>query len=184
MRGRGHESRRHRGDENRDAPRLSKRYRRATYAIAAGVWLTGVLWLVAHYFFRHEGEFGIEPSASESWWLRLHGAFAFVSLWAAGLVWALHARHGITRRKRRPTGLVLIGVFVALAVSGYLLYYASGDGARDVVRLLHWSFGLAVAVPFLIHALSARAARLAARQSERPGGRQDFQHTKAVDGPP
>lgn len=145
--------------DSSQAPRLSTTHRRMTYAILAGAWITGVLWLITHYFFTHRGQFGVEPSALEPWWLRLHGAAAFLALGLAGLVWAMHARLGIARHKRRPTGLILIGAFVLLAISGYLLYYATGDGIREVVSLIHWIVGLAVAVPFLLHSVTARAAR-------------------------
>ncbi len=149
-------------------------HRRSTYVILACTWFTGVLWLVTHYFFTHQGEFGVEPSAMEPWWLRLHGAAAFFSLWLAGLIWAVHARQGIARTKRRPSGLLLIGSFVVLALSGYLLYYSTGEVARDVVRLLHWSLGLAAAIPFLLHSLKARAAR---KRPAAPATRQVAHHT-------
>ena len=165
MKPRSHGTHRSRRDESRESLRLSKTHRRTTYVILAWTWLSGVLWLITHYFFTHTGEFGVEPSALEPWWLRLHGAAAFFSLWLGGLIWAMHARHGITRAKRRPSGLLLIGAFVLLAISGYLLYYLTGDDARDAMRLVHWLLGLAVAIPFLLHSLSARSARKAGLSS-------------------
>ena len=169
-----HGHRRSRPENSAETPRLSKMHRRSTYVILACTGFTGVLWLVTHYFFTHQGEFGVEPSAIEPWWLRLHGAAAFFSLWLAGLIWAVHARQGIARTKRRPSGLLLIGSFVVLALSGYLLYYSTGEVARDVVRLLHWSLGLAAAVPFLLHSLKARAAR---KRPAAPATRQVAHHT-------
>lgn len=175
MKGRSRDGRRVRRDGFRETPRLSATYRRTTYAILACTWLTGVLWLIVHYFFAHQGEFGIEPSSFESWWLRLHGAAAFLSLWLAGLLWAMHARHGIRRAKRRRSGLLLIAAFLLLAVSGYLLYYATGDGLREAMRLLHWVLGVAAAIPFLLHSLGARSERKAAVAPAVPAARAPHQ---------
>lgn len=144
--------------------RLSARHRRLVYVTFAAVWLTGALWLVFHYFLRYQGEFGAEPHPLEAWWLRLHGAGAFVALWLGGVVWAVHVRHGLSRPKRRRSGIVLIAMFVVLAASGYLLYYVSEDALRDAVRLLHWLVGLSLVVPFLIHSLRARRVRKAAQK--------------------
>ena len=143
--------------------RLSHRHRRLVYGILAAVWLSGVLWLIFHYFMMRRGEFGAEPHPLEAWWLRLHGAAAFAALWLGGLVWAMHIRMGLARPRRRISGIVLIALFVVLAASGYLLYYAGDDALRDAVRLLHWLVGVVLIVPFLFHSLCARSVRHAWR---------------------
>lgn len=139
--------------------RLSPRHRRLVYGTFAAIWITGILWLIFHYFLQRQGEFGLESHPLEAWWLRLHGAVAFVALWLGGVVWIVHVRHGLSRPKRRVSGIALIAMFAVLAASGYLLYYASDDALRDAVRLLHWLVGLGLAVPFLIHSLRARRTR-------------------------
>ncbi|HEY8010861.1 MAG TPA: hypothetical protein VIE67_07650 [Rudaea sp.] len=139
--------------------RLSRSHRRMVCGILTAAWLSGILWLVFHYFLMRRGEFGAEPHPLEAWWLRLHGAAAFASLWLGGLVWAVHVRSGLARPKRRISGMLLIALFVVLAASGYLLYYAGDDALRDAVRLVHWLIGVALIVPFLIHSLRARSAR-------------------------
>jgi hypothetical protein len=139
--------------------RLSPCHRRLAYSVLALAWLTGILWLVFHYFLNRQGEFGSEPHPLEAWWLRLHGVAAFASLWLGGLLWGLHVRPGLTRPNRRTSGIVLIALFALLVLSGYLLYYAGADWLRDGVRLVHWLVGLFLVLPFLIHSLRARAAR-------------------------
>ena len=66
--------------------RLASRHRGLAYATFAAIWFTGILWLIFHYFLQRQGEFGAEPHPLEAWWLRLHGAVAFVVLWLAGLL--------------------------------------------------------------------------------------------------
>jgi len=151
----------HRRAHGEHGLRLSPRHRRLAYAAFAAIWATGILWLFFHYFLQRQGEFGAEPHPLEAWCLRLHGMAAFVALWLAGLLWAVHVRHGLARPKRRVSGIALIAMFAVLAASGWLLYYASDDALRDVVRLIHWLVGLALIVPFLVHGLRARRLRRA-----------------------
>ena len=64
--------------------RLSARHRRVVYASFSILWLSGVLWLLFHYFLQRTGTFGNEPHALEPWWLRLHGLAMMVMLITAG----------------------------------------------------------------------------------------------------
>jgi hypothetical protein len=139
--------------------RLSLRRKQALYAIFGGAWVTGILWLVFHYFLMRQGDFGLEPHPLEAWWLRLHGACAFASLWLAGLLWAVHVRPALARPGRRRSGILLLVMLGVLAVSGYLLYYAIDDGVRDWTRLLHWLVGLSLAPVLIVHVLRGRAKR-------------------------
>jgi hypothetical protein len=69
----------------------------------------------------------------EQWWLRAHGAFAFGSLW-------------------------LLGVYIWLVLTGYLLYYAGGDAFRAAVSVGHWTAGLAALFFLLLHRRIRRSA--------------------------
>ena len=149
--------------------RIGARYRRAVNIIAAGVWATGVLWLVFHYFLREPGAFGPAPHPLEAWWLRLHGAFAFGALWTLGLLSASHLLSGWVSRRRRSSGASLLAVAVVLTLSGYLLYYAGSDVVRPAVAVLHWSVGLAAPLAFVWHRYLSTRGR----------GRSDFTGTDA-----
>jgi hypothetical protein len=131
--------------------RIPRRRRMSLYVALAVLFGSGILWLVFHYFLMRRGEFGMEPHALEAWWLRLHGAAAFVILWFAGLLWGTHARPNLMRQRWRASGIVIVTLLALLAISGYLLYYAANDGLHDAARLVHWVLGLSLAVPLLIH---------------------------------
>jgi hypothetical protein len=135
--------------------RLSQARQRALYATVGAIWLTGILWLVFHYFLSRQGQFGVEPHPLELWWLRLHGAAAFLALWYGGVLWVVHLRPALKQTKWRKSGIALVVLFGVLVASGYLLYYGSGERLRDWVALLHWIIGSAVIVPLLIHVLRA-----------------------------
>ena len=132
-------------------PSLSRPRRLALYIIGIGVWLSGGLWLLFHYFLVQQGEFGPTPHPLEPWWLKLHGAFAFATIWIFGLLWGVHVTRFWPSGRRRWSGGVMTGVLAWLIVSGYLLYYIGEDKARSVVSILHWGLGLACPVFFLWH---------------------------------
>ena len=147
--------------------RLSRRVRAAVYVVFGLAWGTGILWLVFHYFLMRQGEFGVEPHPLEAWWLRLHGAGAFAVLWLGGLLWGVHARPALVHKRWRSSGIGIFIVLGLLALSGYLLYYASNESLRDWVRLVHWVLGLSLSVPLLIHVLGARAWRRRQKYAKR-----------------
>ena len=135
---------------------LSRRTRLAISLVGLGLWATGALWLIFHYFMRPVGEFGPEPHALEPWWLGLHGLFAFLSLTMIGLLCGLHVGKAWTSRRRRWSGSFLFGVLVLLSVTGCLLLYVGDDGAWGLTTPIHWMVGLALPVLYGLHRLIGR----------------------------
>jgi hypothetical protein len=134
---------------------LSRRAKNSIYAALGLTWGSGVLWIILHYFFWRQGDFGDEPPALEHPMLVLHGACAFAMLWLAGWLWNAHVQPWWSSQRRRGSGIVLIALGAVLIVSGWLLYYAGGDEVRRWTSVVHWAIGLALAVPVLVHALRA-----------------------------
>jgi hypothetical protein len=130
---------------------LRSKGRVAAYAITAGVWTSGVAWLLFHYFLRRQTEFGLEPHPLEHWWLRLHGAFAFATLWLIGFLSAGHILNGWAAGRRRWSGAFLLAAACLLTITGYLLYYAGGDVFRKSTSLIHWELGIFSALLLLSH---------------------------------
>ena len=143
------------------APRLylTRRGKFAIYGVLGATWGSGVLWLVVHYFLARQGEFGAEPHPLEHWSLALHGAGAFATLLLGGWLWKAHVAPWWDSPNRRRSGIVLIVLGAVLIVSGYLLYYASGDALRDLIGKLHWIVGVLLALPVLVHALRSSRYR-------------------------
>lgn len=135
------------------------RHRYLVWPIVLGVWLSGALWLVFHDFLMRPGEFGLTAHPLEQWWLRAHGAFAFASLWLLGFLSVAHVGGRWAWRRQRRSGLVLLGIYVWLVVTGYLLYYAGGDQFRAAASLGHWSVGLVALIFLLLHRRIRRGAR-------------------------
>ncbi|HZP86748.1 MAG TPA: hypothetical protein VFB54_07990 [Burkholderiales bacterium] len=139
--------------------RLTAGHKRWVYRAGALVFVTGVLWLVFHYFLRIHGEFGETPHPLEAWWLRLHGAGAMLALLVVGSLLPIHIRTGWHHRRNLWPGFSLLAVTVALALTGYALYYFGGESLRPVLSVVHWGVGLLAAGVMLWHIRSGHATR-------------------------
>jgi hypothetical protein len=84
--------------------RLSRARRAGISAVGIGIWLTGVLWLVLHYFVAYPGRFGPARSPLEPWSLTLHGAFGFAAIWIFGLLRDVHVQTRWPARQALPVG--------------------------------------------------------------------------------
>lgn len=137
----------------RKSARFGRSRRWALYLIGIGVWLSGGLWLLFHYFFLEQGEFGPKIHPLEPWWLKLHGAFGFAAIWIFGLLWGVHVSRAWPDLRRRWSGGLMTGIFAWLILSGYLLYYVSNENARSIVSVVHWGIGLVSPICFGFHRL-------------------------------
>ena len=136
------------------AVRLPRVFRLGLYLAGLGLWLSGALWLACHYLLERPGEFGVTVHPLEPLWLALHGAFAFLALWAFGLLWGAHIAPGWSGGRRRASGAWLVGGVIWMSATGYLLYYLGNEHARSAASLLHWSVGLACPALFATHRLA------------------------------
>jgi hypothetical protein len=143
--------------------RLSPRHRLWIYWSAAAVFATGALWLLFHYFVQVEGEFGPAPHPLEHWWLRLHGFAAMLCLVLVGTLLPIHIRRGWHQRRNVTAGLLLVGIALLLALSGYALYYFGGEQTRPWISLFHWVLGLVAPAAMVGHLVTGRSTRSALR---------------------
>lgn len=120
---------------------------------------TGSTWFALHRWFQQEGEFGPEKSPLEPWLMRVHGASAFLILIGFGYLLASHIHIGWRSKRNRPAGIAVLSWVLLLIGSGYLLYYASGDGIRDSVGLAHLALGLSLPVTLGLHVWRGQHSR-------------------------
>lgn len=138
--------------------RLSRARRLSVYLVALGLWGSGATWVLLRYAFQRQGPFGAEPHPLQPWALKVHGAFAFATLWLLGALWAAHLVNGWRAGRRRFSGAVLFGLAVLLIVTGWLLYYAGDDDLRGVVAIVHWAVGLGAPLAFVLHRFARERA--------------------------
>lgn len=150
--------------------RLGAHHKRLSYATFALLWTSGALWILFHYFFGTEGEFGPEPHPLEIWWLRLHGLAAMLTLVIVGTLVTDHVRLGWQRRKNRRTGAPMLALLAWLAATGYALYYFSSDENAAWLPVFHWAAGLALPLALGVHVLASRQRRPRSRRLAAPRG--------------
>jgi hypothetical protein len=149
---------------------LSRSRLRAFYVTGVGVWLTGGLWLLFHYFVTKQGEFGPQSNPLEPWWLKLHGAFALAATWFFGLLWGTHMTVAWPSARRRRSGGVLGGVVLWLIITGYLLYYVGNDTARAIVSMGHWVIGIACPLLYWVHRKRKKRSLQLSRPAQNQSG--------------
>ncbi len=147
------------------------------YAAGSLLLLSGVGWLVGHYFLRAPGAFGAAPHPSEAWWMRLHGAAVIVFLVVFGALLPGHVVQNWRHRMNRYSGLSVITVVVLLALSGYGLYYLVDERLRNLTSTLHWLLGLSALLVLVLHVILGK--RMAARARAR---RHAFRLQRAASG--
>lgn len=130
---------------------MPKLLRHSTYVVGGGLWLSGCIWLVLHLFFQTPTQFGAEPHVWEPPLLLIHGVLGVPALYLLGWISARHALDGWRMARRRLTGGIISSVLVILALSGFGLFFVTGDAVRTTVALLHEILGVACLVPALAH---------------------------------
>lgn len=148
-------------------PRLPSDKRLSVYVVGLGLWTTGGLWLLLHYFFQQETPFGPAPHPLEFWSRAAHGAFGFAALWLFGMLCGTHVVEGWRSLRRRWSGSVMFAIFAWLVVSGYLLYYLGGEQSLALTTILHWAIGLLCPLLFVLHRFAASTTKRVAT-SNRP----------------
>ncbi|HEU4621872.1 MAG TPA: DUF4405 domain-containing protein [Burkholderiaceae bacterium] len=139
-----------------EAVRLERWHRWSVYGSIIAITVTGLAWLVLHYFGRTAGEFGDVIHPAEPWTLKLHGLGGFVLLFFGGSLLNGHIRKAWRVKRNRLSGGLLAAVLVVLVATGWLLYYAGSPALRDVVSLAHWLIGLTLTGLVIWHVVRGR----------------------------
>ncbi|HNL32874.1 MAG TPA: hypothetical protein PKI23_10920, partial [Pseudomonadales bacterium] len=155
--------------------RLSSTHKRLIYLVFALLWMSGALWLLSHYFFAIEGDFGPTPHPLEKWALRLHGFTAMLALIAVGSLATHHMRLAWSRKQNHRSGMAMFTLNAWLAATGYALYYFATDDNAAWLPLLHWVVGLALPPALVAHVVVGRRrtshGRLQPKKQPRVAGR-------------
>lgn len=131
--------------------KLSQRHELWVYSLGMLLLVSGLGWLIAHYFLASAGDFGESHHASEPWWLRLHGAGAMGFLVVFGAVLPVHVVRAWHLKKNRHSGGFMIAVVLILVITAYGLYYAGDDKFRVWLSAVHWITGFLAAAGLTVH---------------------------------
>jgi hypothetical protein len=144
----------------RAAPRapMARGMRVAVLTAGALLWLSGALWLAAHFAFPQHNEFGWLPNPWEAPLLRVHGLVAVGAVFLFGWLGAGHILARWYAAANRVSGLWLAGCASVLVVSGYALYYTTG-APHEGAAALHEGLGLLALAAAVAHGRRLRTAR-------------------------
>jgi hypothetical protein len=137
---------------------MSRATRAGILLICSVLWLSGALWLLAHFAFPAHNEFGALPNAWEAPLMRVHGLIAVAAVFLFGWVGAGHILARWSAATNRLSGLWLLGFAVVLVLTGYALYYSDGALHAGAAAVHEW-FGLVAILAALAHWLRIRAGR-------------------------
>jgi hypothetical protein len=135
-------------------PKLGSFRRWAVYVLVASLFASGAAWLWVHLRTPDDAI----PSALEPWAMKLHGAAALLVTYLAGTMLYGHMLTAWRQRRNRVTGCLVTATFLLLALTGYGLYYFSGDGLRQFNEWLHWLLGFASPAALVLHVWRGRRA--------------------------
>ena len=121
--------------------------------------LSGLLWLLAHYLLRTQGEFGVVVNPLEPISLKIHGAAMMITLFTAGAMMPGHAHMHWRNNRNRLPGILMMVSLVLLVLSGWLLYYIANESNHDIISLIHWGIGLGMLAVLVWHRVSGLASR-------------------------
>jgi magnesium-transporting ATPase (P-type) len=138
-----------------DSIRLKRLQRYVLYAVLALLFLSGVAWAYWNYL-RSPGDFEISVKA---WAMKIHGAAAMAILVLIGMLLVGHVRFAWRACRNRANGSIFLSAFAVLAITGYGLYYAGGEGLRAWTSWTHLVVGLALPILLLIHIFQGRRTR-------------------------
>ena len=113
--------------------------------------LSGITWLIGHYWLEIQGEFGPEKHPLEIWSLRLHGLLALFGVLSIGMLVEHHIKTYLKHKRRWWTGIPFLIISVWLILSGYMLYYLCEEDWRVVFSLGHWISGLLCVIIAWLH---------------------------------
>jgi len=129
---------------------MSRALRATVLAVCALLWLSGCAWLVVHFAFAQQTQFGPLPNPAEAVLLRVHGIVAVAGVFLLGWVAAGHLIDRWGGSRNRLSGIVLAGSAALLVLSGYALYYTTG-ALHEVAAAVHECLGVAALVAALAH---------------------------------
>ena len=136
--------------------RLPQWQRRAFYGIFGVLLASGAAWLMAHFYLRGAGEFGMAVHPLEPWSMKLHGAAAMAALWLIGTMLHLHIRRGLAAGRNLPAGWSMLVLLLLLTLTGYALYYIAGEESRPLWSVIHWAAGLLLPALVWLHVATGR----------------------------
>lgn len=131
----------------------------------AAVIVSGLAYLILKYLVRTDDPFALINHPLQPWMLKFHLVAAPCLVFMFGVFWEWHVAAKIRNghKTNRTSGLVSIGSFVAMTVSGYLIQIVESEGSRWWAVVVHIASSVLFTAVYLVHQwVSIRLRRKAA----------------------
>lgn len=156
---RDHERRDHdRRDIAHVPPRLGVLRRVGIWSTLGVLAASGALWLYIQYGYTPPND-DFEPHRIQGPAMQVHAAAALLSLLIAGSLFDTHMRVAWRRLRNRVSGTLMTATGVAVAASGYGLWYFNGDELHNAAEIIHWVTGFGLPLLAGLHVWSGRRSR-------------------------
>jgi hypothetical protein len=139
-----------------DSIRLGPWHQGTVYGATALLVVSGVIWILLHFFMVTQGEFGETHHPLENWMLKTHGGAAMAGLIIYGSLLPIHIRRAWAIRRNIFLGIGLVLLMLLLTITGYLLYYAGGEDTRPIISAAHWILGIGAPLLLTWHVVSGK----------------------------
>ena len=135
--------------------------KRIFQALLAFVTLSGVVYLITRYAIENDDPFSVVNHPLEPIAFDLHIMLAPFLMFSAGALMRSHAWEKFKSKKlvRRRSGIILAGLFMTMAATGYWLEVTSRPLLADTLRVLHILSGVAFVGTYLGHLASGFVRR-------------------------
>ena len=141
-----------------------KRWERWTFnTLSVAVIVTGFAYLWMKYFAQTDDPFAVVNHPWQTSMLSLHVVVSPALILIFGIIFNSHVMKKLsaTRLPNRRSGLVSLGTFAAMIVSGYLLQVSSSETWLQAMLVLHLASGTVFAIVYAVHlVISAKLARV------------------------
>lgn len=108
------------------------------------------------------------PGGSRSLVAALHGFTATALLVLVGALLPVHVRGGLRLARNFVSGILLLTVLAALALTGWAIYYVINEDLSVFASMLHLGAGLAILAPLSVHAVHGLRLRRARELAKNP----------------
>lgn len=144
--------------QSADDVRLSLRHVLLLHAVACLLFVSGGA-AALQDILEAAGHDDVVPLSLKAWALTVHGGAAMVFLVLLGTVLPTHVVRAWRSGRNRAIGIVLLVVIALLIMTGYGLYYFSGERLRLVTQWTHLGLGIVEPVLFIVHLMHGRRTR-------------------------
>lgn len=131
----------------------------ALSALVMALFLSGVLLLPTALEMRAELEVPFRlPNSYRTFTAAAHAFFSFLLFAALGALYSIHMRQGWKKRRNVVSGVLQLGIWAALGLTGIGLYYLPWEKILLATSATHTVLGFLAALFYVIHSFFYRRA--------------------------